>query len=229
MDEWETKWRAKWRTHQFYLVGHPLGLKGSIKLANMLGHDECQFWQPTLSKCQLATLAGCALHNTGSANIDNAMSTEAVIDAGKQLCGMPQSCTITQLNLDGNSFTKEGIHILAGFMYLCPQLERLYCNDCEITSDDLKLLLDHLTELKSSVSNLCGELICWSLINNEVDDTGVCVLLDHIPSLFPFFGYYKHGGVYLANNKVSKEMLKKLEEEVRRREEVNLYACEYCS
>ena len=96
------------------------------------------------------------------------------------------SSTITNLSLSGNSFTGKGIHILAGFMYLCPNVEELSTEDCDITSDDLIQLLDELTKLKSSSLGLCSNLDTWNLRNNQLDDgRGLSFLEKHLPSLFP--------------------------------------------
>ena len=118
---------------------------------------------------------------------------------------MPQSSTIAWLNLGGNSFTGEGIHILAGFMHLCSHSDSLCTSDCGITSDDLTWLLNKLIQLKSSSPSLCSS---WSLHNNQIDDRGVSALMDHLPSLFP---HLECGTYMYANNPVSFEMMKRLE------------------
>ena len=196
-----------------YLSNNPLGLEGTVAIGRMLSSSQCQLCNVDLSRCELTT-AGGSLLNTDSGNT---ISGEAVRDVGQQLCQMPQSSTITSLYLDGNSFTGEGIHILAGFMHLCPCLRILSTGDCGITSDDLVLLFDKLTQLKSSSPSLCSKLESWSLRNNQIDDSGVSALMDHLPSLFPCFGCDQYSNIYLDNNPVSSEMVKRLEEKMRRR------------
>ena len=143
------------------LHDNPLGLKGTPDVCRMLSSSHCQLRTVTLSKCKLTTESdGSGLPNTDSLNVGINISGETVKDVGQQLCQMPQNSAITSLDLDGNSFTGEGIHILAGFMHLCPCLEVLYSSDCGIISDDLLLLLDKLTQLKSSspIYSLCSKL-----------------------------------------------------------------------
>ena len=114
------------------------------------------------------------------------MTDKVVRDVGQQLCQMPQSNAIASLDLDGNSFTGEGIQILAGFILLCPCLKLLYSEHCGITSDDLSKLIDQLAGQSLSPSP-CSNLRFLSLSNNEVGDSGVSALLDHLP-LFPQLG-----------------------------------------
>ena len=208
----------------FYLSGNPIGLEGTVAIGRMLSSSHCQLARVNLSRCELTT-AGGSLPNTDSGNT---LSGEPVRDVGQQLCQMPQNSNITGLDLDGNSFTGEGIHILAGFMHLCPCLKSLSTGNCGITSDDLVLLFDKLTQLKSSSPSLCSKLGLFHLPNNQIDDSGVSALMDHLPSLFPrLYGQY-YTRVYLDNNPVSSEMVNWLLEEIRRRpQEVSCSVFEY--
>ena len=194
------------------LSDNPLGLKGVISVGRMLSNNHCKPWYVDMSRCKLTTSEGPLL-STDSLNICESTSncSEYILDVGQQLCLMPQNYTITWLALDGNNFTGEGIHILAGLMYICDHLEYLSCGDCGITSRDLILLLDELTRLKSSSPNLCSNLRSWQLANNAVDDSGVSLLISYLPSLFTGvqLGY---GDMSLKNNPVSREMEMKLEE-----------------
>ena len=205
------------------LVDNPLGLEGTLAVGKMLSSSHYQPRTVHLSRCKL-TADGGGLPNTDSLNVGINISCETVRDVGQQLCQMPQNNTITWLVLDGNSFTGEGIHILAGFMHLCPCLENLYSHDCGITSDDLLLLLDKLTQLKSSSPSLCSKLESWYLDNNRIDESGVYGLINHLPSLFPRLGCGLIGGISLRGNPVSREVETKLEEEVKRRKEVRCYS-----
>ena len=198
---------------EFDLSNNPLGLEGTVAIGRMLSSSHCQLHSVQLSRCELTT-AGGSLLNTDSGNT---ISGEAVRDVGQQLCQMPQNSTTMRLMLDGNSFTGEGIHILAGFMHLCPCLKSLSTSNCGITSDDLIRLFDKLAKLKSSSPSLCSKLESWNLRNNQIDDSGVSALMDHLPSLFPCLGCDPFDGIYLDSNPVSSEMVKRLKEEVRRR------------
>ena len=200
------------------LSDNPLGLEGTVAIGRMLSSNYCQSKWVDLSRCELTT-AGGGLPNTDSLNLGDNITGEVVKirDVGQQLCQMPHNNTITWLELDGNGFTGEGIHILAGFMCLCPCLEYLSSCNCGITSDDLKQLLDKLSQLKSSSPSICSKLQSWNLDTNEIDDSDVLVLMDQHPtSLFPSLGCGVGDGIDLSNNPVSKM----LEEELRRHNEV---------
>ena len=197
----------------FDLSNNPLGLEGTVAIGRMLSSSHCKYHSVHLSRCELTT-AGGSLLNTDSGNT---ISGEAVRDVGQQLCQMPQNSNITFLQLDGNSFTGESIRILAGFMHLCPCLGSLYTSDCGITSDDLIWLLDKLTQLKSSSPSLCSKLELWGLYDNQIDDSGVSALMDHLTSLFPRLRCDPVNDIDLYNNPVSSEMVKRLKEEMRRR------------
>ena len=195
------------------LSGNPLGLEGTIAVGRMLS-GTCSCYESLnvhLSRCDLTT-AGGGLPSTDS------ISCEAV---GQHLCQMPQTSTIIILGLDHNSFTGDGIHILAGFMHLCPGLEYLYTNGCGITSDDLIWLLG---KLKSSSPGLCSKLECWFLQDNQIDGRGVSALIDHLP-LLPRLWCDKFISLFdidsLSNNPVThnSEVMERLKEELTRHRE----------
>ena len=205
------------------LSDNPLGLEGTLAVGRMLSSSHCQPRTVNLSRCKLTTEGG-GLPNTDSLNVGINISGETVRDVGQQLCQMPQNNTITWLVLDVNSFTGEGIHILAGFVHLCPCLENLYSRDCGITSNDFLLLLDNLTKLKSSSPSLCSKQESWYLDSNRIDDSGVYGLINHLTSLFPRLGCGLIGGISLRGNPVSREVETKLKEEIKRRKEVRCYS-----
>ena len=197
----------EWLKDNVILNNNPLGLEGTIALGKMLNNssNHCKLCLVHLSKCDLTT-AGGGLPNT------DFISCEAV---GQQLCQMPQTNSIVELILDHNNFTGDGIHILAGFMHLCPAMKYLNTSDCGITSDDLIWLLG---KLKSSSSGLCSELKQWDLCDNQIDGRGVSALIDHLPSLLPRLWCYSY---MFDNNPVihNSEVMKRLEEELTRRRE----------
>ena len=195
------------------LRGNPLGLEGTIAVGRMLSSSHhsffCKPYYVDLSRCDLTTAGG---------DLPSADSISYVA-VGRQLCQMPRTSTIETLILDHNSFTGDGIHILAGFIHLCPRLEYLSTSGCGITSDDLIWLLG---KLKSSSPGLCSKLEYWSLHDNQIDGRGVSALIDHLP-LLPRLGC----GIYcfdinnLSNNPVThnSEVMERLEEEVARHRE----------
>ena len=193
------------------LSGNPLGLEGAIAVGRMLSSSRYTLDNIIVSRCGLTT-AGDGLPSTDS------ISCEAV---GQQLCQMPQSSTIVWLHLDHNNFIGSGIHVLAGFMHLCPHLKYLYTSDCGITSDDLIWLLG---KLKSSSPGLCSELEQWHLEDNQIDGRGVSALIDHLPSLLPRLWCDRSqifGISSLSNNPGThnSEVMERLEEELARRRE----------
>ena len=135
---------------------------------------------------------------------------------------MPTKKTVECLNLDGNSFTGEAIHVLSGFMHLCPKLHRLSTSHCGITSDDLAYLFDHLSQL-----NLSLPIVTWDLSHNDISDSGLVTLIKHLPSQFPLLDRIYDdtnsllsklnmvAGIDLRGNRVSSGMMSMLEEELK--------------
>ena len=204
-----------------HLDGNPLGLEGTEAIIRMLSSGLCQPKMLSLSNCQLTTAtAGGDLPNTDYLNLENIATNEIIREVGQQMA-LCNCNTITHLCLDANSFTGGGIHILAGYISLCPTLTVLSSDQCEITSEDLKQLLDKLVQLKSSSPNLCSGLMAWHLNNNEIDDSGVLTLITHlrIPSLFPYSTWSID--IHLLSNPVSSVMMTRLKKELNRRQEVS--------
>ena len=190
-----------------YLSYNGLGLEGALAVCRMLSNNHCQLDRLELTECELTT-AGGSLPNNDSLNLDSNISSETV---RQQLCQMPQNNTITWLILEDNTFTGNDIHILAGFMCLCPALIVLLTSNCEITSDDLRQLFEIL---KSSVlCKPCSKLQLWDLHDNKINDDGVSALIEHLPSLFPSL----QSTGFSNNYTFSREMKVRLDEELRRR------------
>ena len=83
----------------------------------------------------------------------------------------------------------------------------LKTSNCEITSDDLKCILDSLVHVPFSY------LEYWDLSLNKIDDDGVDALIGHLPRLFlkdvRILTWY---GPKLDGNPVNLEMMQRLEE-----------------
>ena len=183
-----------------------LGLEGALAVGRMLSNNHCQLDRLDLCKCELTT-AGSSLPNTDPLNLDSNISSETV---RQQLCQMPQNNTITFLTLDDNTFTGNGIHILAGFMCLCSDLELLSTCNCGITSDDLRQLFEIL---KSSFSGKpSSKLWYWDLGDNKIDNDGISTLKPLL-SLFP-----RLHDIRLSDDVIVSE---EMEEELRRRRAVS--------
>ena len=190
------------------LGGNPLGLEGTIVVSRMLSSSHCKLHYLSLSRCDLTTAGGSA-------------DLKSCEDVGQQLWQMPQTSSRIMLGLDQNSFTGDGIHILAGFMHLCPNLYHLSTCGCGITSDDLIWLLD---KLKSSSPGLCSKLKQWILQDNQIDGRGVSALINHLPLLPHLWcGKYNFDIISLYNNPVThnsevmENLKEKLKEELTRR------------
>ena len=206
-------------TNNLDLSKNPLGVTGAVAVCKILSSNNFQLKEANLSSCQL-TLAGGNFPSSYSLNNVNG---EAIIAVGQRLCQLLQNDTIRYLDLRDNNFTRGGIHILAAFMYLCPCVEDLRTINCGITSNDLKRLLDILTELKcTKYQNPCRKLETWHLSMNAIDDKGISALVEHLPLLFPCLGYgigTCGDGIFLHDNPINNisEGMRRLKEEIERR------------
>ena len=192
---------------QLVLNDNPLQLEGTTAICRMLNYSV--HFQPRtlhLTRCQLTSPTSSISHRCSYDNVYDLF----------------QNNFITSLILDGNNFNGVDVHILVSFVYLCPSLERLYSSDCSITSDDLKLLLDRLSLLKSFSPRVCRLLNYWDLSDNEINDSGLVALTEKQSGLFPcMYNFILKGSrvVRLDGNPCT-EMKRKLKEEAERLEEV---------
>ena len=162
------------------LSDNPLGFEKSAVLIKTLDNSF------TSVKCSSLMMGRCQLTESPVRNIE-----------------MSQTCTILDLNLDGNNFNGESIHVLSHFMYLCPKLQLLSCCQCGITSTDLRQLL----QLSKPIFSV-GELVIWVLKDNQIDDNGISTLIEYLPSL------RKCSDIFTDGNPASLEMQTTLQQEV---------------
>ena len=161
-------------------------------------------------------------------SLDNCRLTEVtsddclrVEDLGQHLCGMSPCYSLTHLYLDNNNFKGSCIDVLFGFMRLCPKLTVLSSSRCEISSEDFKQLLLKLNEIKQALPQcLFPLLLSWNLSGNNIDDSGVSAILEHLPSLTTCSALGCN--INLENNPTSSEMVRKLNEELEKHREVSL-------
>ena len=192
----------------FDILNNPLGLGGFKAIIRMLNSDHFKAFHIDLSGCQLATTG--EISSGTNPDFVNAVAMQRLICSQEQ-----QTNAVDQLWIGKNNFTGDGIHILATLMYVCPCRDRLYCQSCGITSDDLKQLLTLLSCLKLKLSYLW----LWDLSNNDIDDNGVSALIQHL-SMFP-----KLRGVFLDGNvHISSGMLETLKKKLYTPQEVHLHA-----
>ena len=208
---------------------NPLGLKGTLAVGRMISDSPC-LSSINLSGCQLA-IPGSPTHKQAT-HSQGDLAELTVTDIAEKLRQMSRNAMKLTLNLNGNSFTGEGVNILAGLIYLCPHMKKLYCCNCGMTSDDIKQLLDKCSQVKSSTRVLFRKLSFLDLHNNEIDDNGVSLLIDHLPSLFtkPMYHVPRQLSEYidLSNNPVSKrklEMIIKVRVMLRLFDNVSLHVC----
>ena len=93
--------------------------------------------------------------------------------------------------------------ILADCIQCCLSLEKLDCDKCRITSNDIFTLLSHLKF--HDIQLKC--LKRWDLQDNSIDDDAVNTLITYLPSVFPCIE-----DIDLDDNLVSTETVKKLDE-----------------
>ena len=159
-----------------HLDNNSLCLEGAMALVRLLNSENFQAYGLTLSGCRLTIVGGGRTHAISRPpNFDEPITCAGITES---ICSHGiKANSIERLRLSDNGFTGEAIHLLAGFMYLCPQLRVLYCNDCEITSDDLKQLLLLLPQPNLNFNT-------WNLNHNNLDDDGVSALIEKL-SIFP--------------------------------------------
>ena len=199
--DWLENVYSEWADDGLYIDGdslslkdNPLGIEGVIAIGKILGC--CKQSHVKLSRCHLTDNTSESVHGTFQ-------------EVGYQLSQMSTSC-VSCLYLNGNCFSGEHIHILAGLMCLCRSLSCLYCRRCNITSHDLIQLLESIAKYKISDPDVCSELCVWHLDENEIDNRGVSALMFHI-ELFPKLGSeQKLCAFNLNGNPVTREMIEKL-------------------
>ena len=196
----------------FNLSSNPLGIEGVVAIGKMLTSSFCHLRELFLSNCQLTTKIKIDCQPSSSFLSIGTDTRAAVKYVGQQLYQMHQNSTIKNLVLSENNLSGEGIHVLSGFLYLCKRLVYLNIRQCQINSNDLKLLLKQLTELKSSS---CTDLKVLNIDDNKLNDSGVSALLDHLSSLFHSLNY-----LYIDGNPVSNRMMRRANMEILKHIEV---------
>ena len=144
----------------FDLERVPLGLEGAECIGKILSND---VYDEDYDYPGCIDLTSCQLTATELPN-----SGVRFVSASKKLHTLPKNKNISSLQLDENNFTGNRIHILAGFMKLCPCLNFLYTRDCNINSVDIKHLLS-----RRRLSKYLTQLERWALDNNRIEDEGV--------------------------------------------------------
>ena len=150
------------------LADNPLGLEGAMTLTKMFSNKHFQARRIDLSGCNLTV---------GVDGLDHRKSMTCE-DFRKQICSpQNQSNTVQSLNLDNNYFNGLGIHILAGFIYICPLLKSLDCCGCNINDGDLKQLFAQLSELNVELK----DLNTWNLNDNYINNGQVSARIENLP------------------------------------------------
>ena len=188
------------------LSDNPLGVEGTKVVCRMLSSDKCQVDELILSRCMLGIPGDHPPQITSVSPTHNVPTfNEDVKLVGNRFFQVPPNRTITLLDLDGNSFSGNSIHVLAGLMYSCLSLECLKTCNCGINSDDLAKLL-HLFDRQKF--NLCiKKLSKWNLSSNKINDNGISTLIENLPSSLI--------DIDLENNPVSNETMERLEKKLK--------------
>ena len=202
-----------------YLDGNPLCLEGAVALIRMLSSEHFQAYRLDLRGCRLTTVGGSIIPTVStSPNISEPITCVGIRE---WICSNGiKANNIKELDLGENSFTGDGIHLLAGFIYLCPQLLKFHCFECEITFDDLRQLLSqlsvfHCDEYKITSDDLKLFLTLLSqpnlslkyrnLSNSNIDDDRRSALFEQFP-MFPVLI-----GICSGNSLISQERYTNLE------------------
>ena len=186
------------------LSNNPIGLDGVIAIGHMISNSQISALY--LDRCQLTRSTISLLDKVQNSNNRFSQSCNSVSSIGWQLCTIKPSSSLIILNVNGNDFSGKNIDILAGIIHLCPLLLDLSCNNCSIDSNDLINLLILLNEMKSLPH---FNLLWWMLDDNDIDDKGISILIEYLPSFFP-----KLKGVWVKveHNLVSRQMRQKLDD-----------------
>ena len=192
---------------ELWLDDNPIGLEGTPAIGRLLSNDRSQI---------------------GAIGLNSLYDKKTV---GQTLYELPQNDTIQSLYLDDNNFTADGIHILAGLIYLCPYLQNLFTRRCTMVSDDFKWIVNELAQVKLSYPNICSELHAWDLGDNNIDNDGLSTLMElQLSTMFPEISgankrrnrYAAAWNIMLHNNPVSKEMIGMLNKEWKRQDRVSV-------
>ena len=177
------------------LTENPLDLKGAEAVVRLLSNEHFLAEDVELSFCDLTFAEDDSAH---SISLHSGESSMTCAGFREWICGHEiKADGVEILGLRFSKFSGEGIHVLAGFMHLCPHLRSLDCSECNITSNDLKQLLSLISQ-----SNL--NLEWWNLDNNDLDDDGVSALIEHFPTLTNID--------IRRNSQISSEMCRSLKE-----------------
>ena len=192
---------------QLELSFNPLCLEGATAVIRLLSSEHFQAHRVYFERCSLTTVGGGSTYA-----VSRSSNSITCVGIREWICSQGiKANSVKELFLHSERFTGEGIHLLAGFMCLCPELGTLFCYDCEITSEDLKQLL---LQLSQPILNLK----IWFLSSNYIDDDGVSTLIEHL-SIFPSLTHINVDD----NNAISPEMSRRLEEICKERKMVHYY------
>ncbi|XP_064397278.1 uncharacterized protein LOC135344113 [Halichondria panicea] len=165
---------------------NPLGHSGLSAIFRMLSNENCPVTRLHLESTIHTSITDLSLNN----------SLESL------------NSTTVSLGLRRNLLHGKNIFILADCIQCCLSLEKLDCDKCRITSNDIFTLLSHLKF--HDIQLKC--LKRWDLQDNSIDDDAVNTLITYLPSVFPCIE-----DIDLDDNLVSTETVKKLDEFLKER------------
>ncbi|XP_064386926.1 protein NLRC3-like isoform X3 [Halichondria panicea] len=169
------------------LVGNPLECEGVFLLSSLLANEHCRTRHLYLSSCQLTTSSSLKEEQSKISLMGNI------------------NCQVKSLDLSDNNFSGERVYYLAALMSKCMySLEILYTSNCHLNSKDLQFLIKILSSDSSKKFVNLGQ---WYINDNDIDDSGVCTLIESLKLLFPRLTVIDVNG-----NRISHIMKKRLEE-----------------
>ncbi|XP_064406753.1 uncharacterized protein LOC135351625 isoform X2 [Halichondria panicea] len=163
---------------------NPLGHSGLSAIFRMLSSENCPITRLHLESTLHTSITDLCLNNP-------VLNSESL-----------NSNTIS-IGLWRNLLHGKNIFILAECIQCCPSLEKLDCDQCQVTSNDVFTLFSYLKS--HDIQRKC--LKCLDLQNNSIGDDAVTALITYLPSVFPCIE-----DIDLDDNLVSTEGLKRLEE-----------------
>ena len=173
-----------------HLDENPLGMEALLSISQLLSNTHCLLSELSLINCRLSE----------SISHDTSITANFIY---QHLLQMSQHSGLSQLKLDWNNFTEDGLQILTGFIHFCPYLKFLSSRCCQLTSVDLNALLTKLLEEKV----YADKLTTWCLANCNIDNDGARDLIEYVHLIFPNLT-----DIHLDGNPISAELKSELKE-----------------
>ena len=177
-----------------HLDENSLGMEALLSIGQLLSNTHCLLSELSLTDCRLSE----------SISHDTSITANFIC---QHLLQMSQHSGLSQLKLDWNNFTEDGLQILMGFIHFCPYLKFLSSRCCQLTSVDLNALLTKLSEEKV----YADKLTTWCLANCNIGNDSAKNLIEYVHLIFPNLT-----DIHLDGNPISAEVKSELKETLNR-------------